>query len=74
MKTIETIKASILRIPLFNKKSRSTVSKMVKLIPHIKGRPNNKFRPIAIPIISARSQAIIAVCARPKSGMFTHFG
>ena len=39
------------------------VSKMVMVTPQIKGNPNNKFNPIAIPIISAKSVAAMAISA-----------
>ncbi|MNX47246.1 hypothetical protein D3C86_777970 [compost metagenome] len=59
--TMETMNASILRMPLLSRKRSRTVSKMVMLIPQINGNPNKRFNPMAIPIISARSQATIAV-------------
>ena len=72
--TIETIKRSMVRIPLFSKKSRSNVSKTVITIPQIKGKPNSRFKPMAIPMISAKSQAIMAICANTYSGIFAQVG
>ena len=74
MKTRETIKASIVLIPRLIKKRSKIVSNAVTLIPQISGRPNNKFSPIAIPTISARSQAAIAISAKIYNGMFAHLG
>ena len=66
--TIETINTSIILIPLFIKKSKRKVSRMVIEIPQIKGKPNKRFKPMAIPMISAKSQAIMAICAKTYKG------
>ncbi|MNI85192.1 hypothetical protein D3C73_1421640 [compost metagenome] len=68
--TIDTIKPSMARMPLLSRKSNSMVSNMVMEMPQISGKPKRSCKPIAIPIISAKSQAIMAVCANANRGMF----
>ena len=68
IKTIETINTSIILMPLFIKKSNRKVSRIVIDTPQIRGNPNSRLSPMAIPIISARSQAIIAICAKTYKG------
>ena len=61
--TRDTIKTSMVRIPLFIRKSNNMVSNAVRLIPQIKGSPKRRLSPMAIPTISARSQAAMAISA-----------
>ena len=63
--TSAIIKASIFRIPLLIKKSSKNVSKTVIKTPLISEMSNSKFKPIAIPKISAKSQAAIPISAKP---------
>ena len=64
MATKASIKASIFRMPLLIKNNNKNVSKTVIKTPCNNGIPNNKFRPIAIPNTSARSQDAMAISAK----------
>ena len=64
MATNAIINASIFRIPLLIKNRRRNVSKTVIITPSISEISNNKFKPIAIPKTSAKSQAAIAISAK----------
>ena len=72
--TNANIKASILRMPLLMRYNKINVSKKVRIIPHSKGKPNKRFKPIAIPITSAKSVAIMAISANKYKPILTGFG
>ena len=67
--TKEIINRSSNLMPLFIKNKSKMVSSTEIEMPTIKGMPNNNCKPMAIPIISARSQADMAISAKMYNGI-----
>ena len=65
------IAASSQRKPRFCKASSSITSSSVTTTPATSGRPKSRFRPIAMPITSARLQATIAISQKTHSVKLT---
>jgi hypothetical protein len=61
--TSETMKTSMMRMPLFSSSKISSVSKPEISTPQSTGRPKSRLRPMAMPITSARSHAAMAISA-----------
>ncbi|MNL62812.1 hypothetical protein D3C87_1868700 [compost metagenome] len=61
-------------MPLFMRNRMINVSNTVIDTPHINGKPNSNFNPMAIPITSAKSQAAIAISANMYNGILIKLG
>ena len=61
--TSERMNTSITRMPRCMRKRMRSVSKAVMRTPYSKGMPKSRFKPIAMPITSARSHAAMATSA-----------
>ena len=68
-----TIKASSERKPRCMRKRIKNASAAVMIAPIVKGMPKSRLSAIAVPITSARSQAMIAASQASHSAMLTGF-
>ncbi len=69
-----TTKASTQRKPSHCRPRMTNTSTAVISTPISSGIPNSRLSPIAVPMISARSVAVIAISANSHSGQDTHVG